>query len=167
MIEFFVIVSENGFKLTPGEDPVGISDMDLFKPEYLPNHYSWEANGIAYTRQCDAIETCSMFVTPNMKYLVVKQSSSKYGPDNFLVLNQDGTEYRRIINPYRVSSEYRDGDEFEFSKLQNLKGKLFAQISVSQNLPNKSYKAEPVYGTFYDCDTWESTPLEFIDSRNL
>ncbi|MET3120395.1 hypothetical protein AAKU64_004647 [Undibacterium sp. GrIS 1.8] len=167
MIEFFVVVSKNGFKLTPGEDPVGISDMDLFKPEYLPNHYLWEVNGVTYTRQCDPIETRSIKVTPDMKYLVVEQSPSKYGSDNLLVLNPDGTENRRLINPYRFSSEYQDGDEFEFRDIQNMRDKLLARISVSRDLPNKSYKAEPVYGTFYDCDTWDSTPLEFIDSRNL
>ena len=101
------------------------------------------------------------------KYLVVNQSPSKYGSDNLLVLNPDGTENRRLINPYWTSPEYQEGDEFEFMGVQNIRGKLLAKISVTRDLPNKSYKAEAVYGTFYDYDTWESSPLEFIDSRNL
>ncbi|MET3140309.1 hypothetical protein AAKU61_004698 [Undibacterium sp. GrIS 1.2] len=167
MIESFVIVSKNGFKRPPGIFPPDIPKMDFFKPEYQRIHYSWEANGITYTRLCDATETCAMELALNKKYLVVLQNPDKYGSDNLLVLNPDGTENRRLINPYRFSSEYQDGDEFEFRDIQNMRDKLLARISVSRDLPNKSYKAEPVYGTFYDCDTWDSTPLEFIDSRNL
>jgi hypothetical protein len=168
MINCFSLICKNGFQLTPGEEPVGISYVELLKPEYERVHYSWKANGVSYTRDCDPIETQSLSVAPNFKYLIVKQNASKYGSDNLLVLNSDGTEYRRLPNPYRISLQYQDGDVFEFWSAQSTKeGKILVKIAVSRNLPDKPYKAEPVYGTFYDCDTWEYTPLEFIDSRNV
>ncbi len=168
MIENFVIVSANGFRITPGEDPPdGISDMDLFKPEYAPTHYSWTVNGVTYRRKCDLIETCNIEVTPNNKYLVVDQNFSKYGSDNLLVLNEDGSENRRLINPYSLSPEYQNGDEYHFRDIQIIKGRLQARISVTRWLPNKGFNAEPTYSTFYDCDTWESTPLEFVHSKAL
>lgn len=167
MIESFVIVSKNGFKRPPGVFPPDIPKMDFFKPEYQRTHYSWEANGLTHTRAVDATETCEIELTPNKKYLVVTQASSKYGSDNLLVLNSDGTENRRLINPYRSSPEYQDGDQYEFLDVRIMGDKVLAKIAATRYVPSRSRNAEPVYGTFYDCDTWESTPLEFIDSRNL
>jgi hypothetical protein len=167
MIESFVICSANGYMRPPSVFPPEVPIMDFLKPEYQPTHYAWVADGVAYTRKCDAIETCSIEVAPNMKYLIVTQNSSKYGANNLLVLNQDGTDERRLVNPYLSSSEYKPGDKCEFLGVQNVGNKVLAKIAVTRTLPDSSYKSEPTYVTFYDCDTWESSPLEFIDSRNL
>lgn len=167
MINNFLVVSKNGFKMTPGEDPIGVSDMDLFLPEYQPDYYSWEHKGQLFTRKCDPMETQNLTVPPKQQNLIVTQSPKKYGPDNLLILNPDGTESHRLVNPYRFYSEYQEGDEFEFLSPQAAGDKLMVKISVCRTLPGKPYKQEPTYGTFYDCDTWDHTPLEFIDSRNL
>jgi len=167
MINNFLIVCKNGFKMTPGEDPIGVSDMDLFLPEYQPDYYSWITAGITIKRKKDLIETRSIELTPNLQHLVVTQSPEKYGADNLLILNSDGTENHRLINPYRFHAEYKEGDEFEFLSPQVAGDKLMVKISVCRKLTGKPYDFEPTYGTFYNCDTWEHTPLEFIDSRNL
>lgn len=167
MVESFVIHCVNGFTLTPGEQPVGVSLMDLMKPEYRRSHYSWESNGAVYTRTRDSIETCAVVVAPNKKYLVVTQSTSKYGANNLLVLNEDGSEKLRLINPYLSSSEYQEGDQCEFVDAQCMGDKLLVKIAVTRFVPSRNRNAEPVYGTFYDCDTWQGSPLVFIDSRNL
>jgi hypothetical protein len=167
MITSFVIISKNGYRRTPGTFPSDIPKIDFFKPEYQRSHYLWEFNNVIYSRKCDPVETRSIELSPNSKYLIVTQSPEKYGPDNLLILYPDGTENRRLINPYRFYSEYQEGDEFEFLSPQAAGDKLMVKISVCRTLPGKPYKQEPTYGTFYDCDTWEHTPLEFIDSRNL
>lgn len=167
MINNFLVVCKNGFKMVPGEDPIGVSDMDLFLPEYQTDYYSWAVAGVTFTRKKDSTETRSITVLPNSKYLIVDQNPKKYGPDNLLILNPDGTESHRLVNPYRFYSECQEGDEFEFLSPQVTGEKLMVKISVCRTLPGKPYKQEPTYGTFYNCDTWEHTPLEFIDSRNL
>lgn len=167
MITNFKIVSKNGFQRVVGQKLEGVTQMDLFKPEYQPDHYSWEYKSELFKRKCDPIETQTLIVAPTSSNLIVKQNPEKYGPDNLLILNPDGTESHRLINPYRFYSEYQEGDEFEFLSPQAAGDKLMVKISVCRNLPGKSYKEEPTYGTFYDCGTWDYAPLEFIDSRNL
>jgi len=115
----------------------------------------------------DAVDTCSVCVTPNKKFLIVTQNSNKYGSDNLLILGPDGTEIRRLKNPYPSSAEFQFGDKYEFEGVKIFGDRVLAKIAVTRDLPGRSYKAEPTYGTFYDCNTWESSPLEFIDSRNL
>ena len=139
----------------------------FFKPEHQPDYDSWEHKGKLFTRKCDPLETQHLTVLPNLQNLIITQSPKKYGPDNLLILNPDGTESHRLINPYRFCSEYQEGDEFEFLSPQVAGDKLIVKISISRKLTGKPYDFEPTYGTFYNCDTWGHTPLEFIDSRNL
>ena len=169
MIEEFVECCANGFKMEPGVFPPNIPKMEFFKPEYKTTHYSWVFNGVIYTRKTDKIETQLMNLTPNRKHLLVDQSADKYGSDNVLVLNPDGSEFMRLKNPYPESPEYKEGDYCKFAQIQirGWNGKVRALIYVCRNLPGKSYKAEPHYSTFYDCETWEHTPLEFVTSKAL
>lgn len=167
MIINFKIVSKNCFQREPGKNLTGISQMDLFKPEYQPDYYSWEHKEKLFKRKCDLIETQNLIVSPNKLNLIVKQNPEKYGADNLLILNSDGTESHRLINPYRFYSEFQAEDEFEFLSPQIAGDKLMVKISVCRSRIGKPFKEDPTYGTFYDCDTWEHTPLEFIDSRNL
>lgn len=141
--------------------------MDLLKPEYVPTHYSWMSDGVTYTRKIDGIDTCSIDLAPNKKYLMVMQDSNKYGSDNLLILRPDGTEERRLKNPYPSSPEFEPGDTYEFLGVQIWGEKVLAKIAVTRELPGNPRKAEPTYVTFYDCDTWDASPIEFIDSRNL
>jgi hypothetical protein len=167
MITSFLIVAKNGYCHPPGEFPPEIPIMDFFTPEYQPDYYSWEHKGKLFTRKCDPPETQNLTVLPNLQNLIITQSPEKYDPDNLLILNPDGTENHRLINPYRFYSEYQEGDEFEFLSPQAADDKLMVKISVCRTLTGKPYNFEPTYGTFYNCDTWDHTPLEFIDSRNL
>lgn len=167
IIKSFKIVSKNGYQRSPGKYPADIPKMDFFKPEYQRTHYSWQFSGDTYVRLCDATEAQSIELTPNLQHLVVTQSPKKYGADNILILNPDGTESHRLINPYRFHPEYQEGDKFEFLIPRVAGDKLLVKISVCRTLTGKPYNFEPTYGTFYNCDTWEHTPLEFIDSRNL
>lgn len=133
--------------------------MDLLKPEYKRTHYSWMSDGVLYSRKIDGVDTRSMIITPNKKYLMVMQSSAKYGPDNLLILQPDGTEYRRLKNPYSSSPKFQPDDKYEFNDVSDWSDKVLAKVAVTRDLPGRPYKAEPTYVTFYDCDTWESSPL--------
>ena len=167
MIESFFEYCANGFKIVPGVVPKDIPLMDLFKPEYLPTHYSWMSDGVTYTRKIDGVDTCFIVLAPNRKYLIVMQDANKYGPDNLLILRPDGTEDRRLKNPYLSSPEFKSGDTYEFLGVRSWGEKVLVKIAVTRERPGKSHNAEPTYVAFYDCDTWEASPLEFIDSRNL
>ena len=169
MIEDFFENCANGFKMPPGVYPPDIPRMEFFKPEYTPTHYSWVFNGVTYTRQKDKYDIQTMYLAPDRKHLLVFQSSDKYGPDNVLILNPDGSEFMRLKNPYPGSSEYQEGDYCHFSDVDVNKvwgGKVRALIYVARKRPGKR-DAEPHYDTFYDCETWEHTPLEFVTSKAL
>jgi hypothetical protein len=167
MIESFLICSANGFKRTPGVFPDGVSKMELFKPEYTPTQYEWISNGVTHTRKLDSTETRSMLMTPNRRYFVVEQSPDKYGSDNLLILREDGTEERRLKNPYSASPEFNPEATYEFREARVFGERILALISASWKLQHRPGYAEPVYATLYDCDTWESTPLEFVNSKDL
>ena len=169
MIEDFFECCANGYKIPYDGLPTDIPLMDLLKPEYKRTHYSWTFDGVTYTRQIDRVKTYSMELSPDRKHLLVKQSPKKYAPNNILILNPDGSEFKRLENPYPASPEYKEGDYYEFDRIQiqGWNGKVRALIYVCRDLPGKSYKAEPHYDTFYDCETWEHTPLEFVTSKAL
>ena len=143
--------------------------MEFFKPEYAPTHYSWAFNGTTYIRKIDGSATRSMYLTPNSKYLLVMQLAEKFGSDNILILSADGSEYKRLANPYLTSPEYQAGDHCEFDDIQieGWEGRIRILIYVSRILPGNTYKAEPHYGTFYDDENWMHTPLEFVTSKAL
>lgn len=158
-IKNFKLVSKNGFQRVIGQKLVGVTQMDLFRPEYQSDHYSWRYKNQLFKRMCDSIETQLLIISPDFSNLIVKQNPEKYGPDNLLILNPDGTESHRLVNPYRFYSEYQEGDEFEFLSSQVAGEKLMVKVSVCRTLLGKPYRQEPTYGTFYNCDTWEHTPL--------
>lgn len=170
MIEDFFQCCANGYKISPEGLPTDIPLLDLLKPEYKRTHYSWMVEGVPYSREIDGIDTLSMDVAPDQKHLLVMQSPEKYAPNNVLILNSDGSEFMRLENPYPHSPEYQEGDYYEFDDVDTRTawgGKVRALIYVSRTLPGKSYEAEPHYDTFYDCETWEHTPLEFVTSKAL
>jgi len=170
MIEEFFENCANGFKMEPGVFPPDIPKMEFFKPEYTVTHYSWVFNGVAYTRKKDKNDTRWIAQSPNRKHLLVMQSPKQHGPDNVLILNPNGSEFMRLKNPYPDSSKYQEGDYYEFDDIDTRNawnGKVRTLIYVCRDLPGKSYKAEPHYSTFYDCETWEHTPLEFVTSKAL
>jgi hypothetical protein len=167
MIESFFEICANGIRMEDGLLPQDIPLMEWSKPEYKVTHYAWIADGVEYTRAKDNIETQSMCVAPNKKHFVVKQSAGQFGPDNILILRQDGSMEQRLNNPYRSSAEFRPEAKYWFEDVRIIQDKLWILIGAEWQLPDKSFPVEPHFGTYYDCNNWEYTPLEHIDSRNL
>ncbi len=167
MIESFFEICANGVRMQDGQLPKDIPLMEFSKPEYRVTHYGWVVDGIDYMRAKDPVETQSMCVTPNKKYFVVKQSAEQFGSDNVLILRPDGSVEQRLNNPYPLSAEYRADATYWFEDVRIIQSKLLLLVGAKWQLPEKPFPVEPVFGTYYDCDTWENTPLEHIDSRNL
>jgi hypothetical protein len=167
MIKNFFEHCANGYKMKDGLFPSDIPLMEFTKPGYRITHYSWTSDGVEYTRIKDAIETQTLKLAPNKKYFIVDQDAKKYGHDNLLVLNPDGTEHMRLKNPFPDSEFFRPDAKFEFQETRIFPDKVLAIIAASWFVPKVGRDAEPVYGTFYDCDTWEHSPLKFINSKDL
>lgn len=70
---------------------------------YLVIGYSWlhDGNRVDLSRNQDSVVSATPL--PDGSGILVEQGHAKFGPNNMLVLNPDGSEKIRLVNPYRAA----------------------------------------------------------------
>ncbi|WP_306536179.1 hypothetical protein [Geobacter sp.] len=66
-------------------------------------------------------------ILPDRTGVVLLQPSHKFGHNNAVIVNADGTTRFTLINPYRKNPYYYDGDEYEFL-CTKIEGNRFGMI---------------------------------------
>lgn len=138
---------------------------DLASPSFLVVGYSWTYNGKHIDLQRTQDDVISATPLKNGLGVVVEQASTKFGPDNVVVLNPDGTQLRRITNPYPTSIDFKPGDQCRFVFPRCRDGELVLGIEVSRHLPGQPHQWTPQYECRFDTDSWALLELKWVDSR--
>ena len=113
--------------------------------------YCWKHDGMCHRLDIDKENVINAKPLQDGSGIIVLQSQEKHGHDNVIVLNADGSESFRVKNPYVLTADYKDDDEYYFYGVVVVtSGEVILEICTKQTIPGKSYAAEPIYEACYD-----------------
>lgn len=162
MIQNFVYVLNNGLKTKVGEYLPSVPLLQQINdPEYRPKAYQWENDGRTFTRQIDGHDTRTAHLLPDGDGIIVLQAQAHCGADNVIVLDAANELLRRIVNPYRTSKFFMNGDEFWFYGITVRGDDVILNIQVQRKLAGRSHDAVPIYEASYDPMTWDLKKIEW------
>lgn len=165
-ISDFRLVQADGRALTRQERSSDFEKgADLSAPNYLVIGYSWLHEGRRVDLSCNQDSVISATPLPDGSCILIEQDHAKFGPNNMLVLNPDGTEKMRLINPYPSSADFKLGDQSRFSFPRARQDQVVIGIEVSRPLPGQPYQWTPHYECTFETASWRLIGMKWVDSR--
>ena len=162
MIQNFLVVRNNGLKTGLGEFVASVPMLEqINNPAFHPKAYEWENDGRTYTRSVDGDETLTAKPLPDGSGVIVLQNANIHGSDNVVIFTPTNEIHQRIINPYKASRFFMEGDRFWFDAIRLNDDGVILNIQVQRDRPGKPHDALPVYEASYDPVTWQLAKLEW------